>query len=43
MPKGVEHKPVAREEVHILLFEPLTTKHTGNVIADITVDKYESI
>lgn len=43
VPKGVEHKPVAREEVHILLFEPLTTKHTGNVIADITVDKYESI
>ncbi len=43
VPKGVEHKPVAKEEVHILLFEPLTTKHTGNIVADITVDKYESI
>ena len=43
VPKGVEHKPVAKEEVHILLFEPLTTKHTGDVIADITVETYESI
>ena len=43
VPKGVEHKPVAKEEVHILLFEPLTTKHTGNIVADITVEKYESI
>ena len=43
VPKGVEHKPVAEEEVHILLFEPLSTKHTGDVIADITVETYESI
>ncbi|MFL0074317.1 cupin domain-containing protein [Tenacibaculum maritimum] len=26
VPKGVEHKPIAKEEVHILLFEPLTDK-----------------
>jgi mannose-6-phosphate isomerase-like protein (cupin superfamily) len=43
VPKGVEHKPIAKEEVHILLFEPLTTKHTGDVIADITVKTYETI
>ena len=43
VPKGVEHKPVAKEEVHILLFEPLSTKHTGDVVADITVDNYEEI
>jgi mannose-6-phosphate isomerase-like protein (cupin superfamily) len=43
VPKGVEHKPVAKEEVHILLFEPLSTKHTGDVNAAITVDKYEEI
>ena len=43
VPKGVEHKPVAKEEVHILLFEPLSTKHTGDVVADITVENYESI
>lgn len=43
VPKGVDHKPVAKEEVHILLFEPLSTKHTGDVKAAITVDKYEEI
>ncbi|WP_088324089.1 cupin domain-containing protein [Polaribacter tangerinus] len=43
VPKKVEHKPVAKEEVHILLFEPLSTKHTGNIMADITVNEYESI
>ena len=43
VPKGVEHKPVAKEEVHILLFEPLSTKHTGDVVADITVENYEEI
>lgn len=43
VPKGVEHKPIAKEEVHIMLFEPLSTKHTGDVIADITVSEYESI
>ena len=30
---------MAREEVHILLFEPLSTKHTGDVVADITARK----
>lgn len=43
VPKGIEHKPIAKEEVHILLFEPLSIKHTGDVIADITVETYESI
>ncbi|WP_075341481.1 cupin domain-containing protein [Tenacibaculum agarivorans] len=43
VPKGVLHKPIAEEEVHILLFEPLSTKHTGDVTADITVETYESI
>jgi mannose-6-phosphate isomerase-like protein (cupin superfamily) len=43
VPKGVEHKPIAKEEVHILLFEPLDIKHTGNIIADITLETYESI
>jgi len=31
MPKGVEHKPVATEEVEIMLFEPATTLNTGNI------------
>jgi mannose-6-phosphate isomerase-like protein (cupin superfamily) len=43
VPKGVLHKPIAKEEVHVLLFEPLSTKHTGDIIAAITVETYESI
>ena len=43
VPKGVEHKPIAKEEVHLLLFEPLSIKHTGNIVTDITVETYESI
>ena len=31
VPKGVEHRPVAREEVHLLLIEPTGTPNTGNV------------
>lgn len=31
VPRGVEHRPVAPEEVHVLLFEPQTTLNTGNV------------
>ena len=31
VPKGVEHRPVAREEVHLLLIEPAGTPNTGNV------------
>jgi mannose-6-phosphate isomerase-like protein (cupin superfamily) len=31
VPKGVEHKPVADEEVEVMLFEPKTTLNTGNV------------
>ncbi|NOT50387.1 MAG: cupin domain-containing protein [Chitinophagaceae bacterium] len=31
MPRGIKHKPVAKEEVEILLFEPASTLNTGNV------------
>lgn len=34
--RGVEHRPVAPEEVHVLLFEPATTFHTGNVVTEKT-------
>ena len=43
VPRGVEHKPTAKEETHLLLFEPMSTKHTGDVMADITVESYEEI
>jgi hypothetical protein len=30
----VEHMPVAEQEVHVLLLEPKTTRHTGNVVSE---------
>lgn len=37
MPRGVEHKPVAQEEVEIMLFEPAGTLNTGNITdSDLT-------
>ena len=43
IPKGVEHKPIAKEEVHVLLFEPLAIKHTGNITSNLTVETFENI
>ena len=38
MPRGVEHRPCAESEVHVMLFEPATTLNTGNVRSERTVD-----
>jgi mannose-6-phosphate isomerase-like protein (cupin superfamily) len=43
VPRGVEHLPIAREEVHVLLFEPTSTVNTGNVESDRTVDDLQWI
>jgi mannose-6-phosphate isomerase-like protein (cupin superfamily) len=43
VPRGVEHKPIAEEETHILLFEPKSTRHTGSVKTDRTVEEFERI
>ena len=43
VPHGVEHKPVALEEVHILLLEPASTLNTGNVRDERTVEEPEWI
>ena len=43
IPRGVEHKPVAEAEVHVLLFEPQGTLNTGNVRDVKTVDVLETI
>ncbi len=43
IPKGVAHKPIAKEEVHVLLFEPLAIKHTGNIVSNLTVKTFETI
>jgi len=38
MPRGVEHRPCAENEVHVMLFEPAGTLNTGNVHSERTVD-----
>jgi mannose-6-phosphate isomerase-like protein (cupin superfamily) len=38
VPRGVEHKPVAENEVEIMLFEPRTTLHTGATQSELTVN-----
>ena len=43
IPRGVEHLPVADEEVHLLLLEPSTTLNTGNVQNERTVPELERI
>ena len=43
VPRGVEHKPVARAECQVVLFEPAGTLNTGNVINDRTVPEPEVI
>src|SRR5215470_10898288 len=43
IPRGVEHLPVAQEEVHVLLLEPKTTLNTGNTRSERTVDNLERI
>ena len=43
VPHGVEHKPVAEEEVHILLFEPATTLNTGDVENEMTRKELEKL
>jgi mannose-6-phosphate isomerase-like protein (cupin superfamily) len=36
VPRGVEHRPVADEEVEVVLFEPASTLNTGNVTSERT-------
>ena len=43
VPKGVEHRPVADGETHVVLIEPKTTLNTGNVRDERTVDELDRI
>jgi mannose-6-phosphate isomerase-like protein (cupin superfamily) len=43
VPRGVEHRPVAEEEAHVLLFEPASTLNTGNVQNERTVPVLDAI
>lgn len=43
VPHGVEHRPVAPEEVHLVLIEPRGTLNTGNVRSERTVENLERL
>lgn len=43
IPRGVEHRPNAAEEVEVMLFEPATTLNTGNVEHELTRKTLEGI
>jgi mannose-6-phosphate isomerase-like protein (cupin superfamily) len=43
VPRGVEHLPVADDEVHIVLLEPETTLNTGNITNERTAAQLQRI
>ncbi|GMV26116.1 MAG: cupin [Phycisphaerae bacterium] len=43
VPRGVEHRPVAADEVEVILFEPASTLNTGNVTSERTVANPERL
>ena len=43
VPKGTEHRPNAKKEVHVLLFEPGSTLNTGNIENERTVIELKKI
>jgi mannose-6-phosphate isomerase-like protein (cupin superfamily) len=43
VPRGVEHRPVAEEECWILLFEPASTRNTGNVVNERTLHELDRV
>jgi len=43
IPRGIEHMPVAEEEVHVMLIESKTTLNTGNIVNDRTVENLKKI
>ena len=43
VPRGVEHRPVADEEVEVVLFEPASTLNTGTVRDERTLDELERL
>jgi mannose-6-phosphate isomerase-like protein (cupin superfamily) len=43
VPRGVEHRPFANEEVAVLLFEPASTLNTGDVVERRTVERLERL
>ena len=43
VPRGTEHRPVAPEEAHVLLFEPASTVNTGDAVDSLTVPSPERL
>ena len=43
VPRGLEDRPVADEEAHVLLFEPVSTLNTGNIEDEFTVRNLQKI
>src|SRR4028118_968284 len=43
IPKGTEHRPVADEEVHVMLFEPAGTLNTGDQVSALTRRTLETL
>lgn len=43
IPRGVPHMPIAEQEVAVMLFEPASTRNTGNVTNDRTITAPRSI
>ena len=43
VPRGVEHKPVAEIETHVMMFEPESTLNTGNIDSDLTQHNLDKI
>ncbi len=43
VPRGVEHKPVANDEVWVMLFEPAETLNTGDINCELTRENLEQL
>lgn len=43
VPRGIEHRPVAQEEVSVMLFEPATTLNTGNTSSELTRNQLDRL
>lgn len=43
IPAKVEHLPIAEEEVHVMLFEPMSTLNTGNIVGDRTKSNLDKL
>ena len=43
VPRGVEHRPVADDEVQVMLFEPASTLNTGDAVSEMTLRELETL